>query len=262
MPIDNNEDFVAIDDFTHGIGFNPFEEPVTFSTQRPFESNLTTATQTPYDWTIAPPALTVEQAEAEQLQTIRRFEQMMRGRVRSNDEDKPKKKSMSKVLDEVSEANKDVFDRLNKIQDEINTIEKVKLVELANKHDDLIFIAIGKNYTLKKASEKTKQQYINTLSQQLVSIVNNVTQGKDHTLEDFTRKMIRSTSRYVMFDEELENIYTKVFADVYEYYNLINEKKKEKKSLMGREDKKPTVCEDYLYGSNRDNNIRIVLNQY
>lgn len=226
MPIENNEVeyFTGQEGFAREIGFNPYENTVMQSYE--------------IDGRIFTSRSVIGRIGADL--NIASFAEVAK---------KPKQKPIAKLLDEVSEANKDVFDRLNKVQEEINAIEKIKLVELANKHDDYIFIAIGKNYALKKASEKTKQQYINALSQQLVSIVNNVTQGQDHTLEDFTRKMIRHTSRFVMFDKELENIYTKVFADVYEYYNLINEKKKEKKSLMGREDKKPTVCEDYLYGN-------------
>lgn len=234
MPIENNQ--VELDDFTRGIGFNPFEDQST-TDFNPWE--ITSVTQS------------LAQSQA----STRQFEQMIRIRrdigLSAFSEGVPKKhrqKPIAKLLDEVAEANKDVFDNLNKIQDEINTLEKTKLIELANKHDSLLFLIIGKSYTLEKATDKTKSAYYNTLTQQLIGTINNVTDGYNHPLEDFKHIMLRHVSRFCILDNEVIAKFNVLFEELYEYYNMINSKKKEKRSLMGREEKKSTVCEDYING--------------
>lgn len=220
MPTDNNEDFVAIEDFSGGIGFNPWE--------------------------------TVTVSGATSLANAQ-FEQMMRLRVDIGVSDwagttakKPRQKPLAKLLDEVAEANKDVFDSLNKVQEEINTLEKTRLIELANKYDTLLFLIVGKGYTLEKATEKTRAGYYNTLTQQLLSTVRGVTNDRYHTLEDFKRVMLRHVSRFVELNDEMIVKFNLLFEELYDYNNTIHAKKKEKRALMGREEKESTVCEDYI----------------
>ncbi len=171
---------------------------------------------------------------------------------------KTKQKPIAKLLDEVSTHNKDIFDCVNKVQEEINTLEKTKLIELADKYDNLLFLVIGKNYTLVKATEKTKLGYYNTLTQQLVNTIESATNGNEYTLKDFKLVMLRHVSGFVLLDDVTVAKYNTLFDELYEYYNLINAKKKEKRCLIGREEKKETVCEDYINGTT-SGTVRIIL---
>lgn len=199
-------------------------------------------------WTIEPARF-----EEMSLARLREFEQMLRREDVAVS--KPKKKSIDKLLDEVSEANKEIFDSVNKIQQEIDTLEKTKLVELANKYDSLLFAVIGKKYTLKEASEKSKSGYYNTLIQQLSHTIRNITDGNEYNIEDFIKIMFRHISRFILIDQKTQAELDEMFNELYAYYNTISSKKKEKMCLMGREDKKNTVCEDYINGTNSSGDI-------
>lgn len=249
MPIENNEVENEVGFIVNELGFNPFEDSAPVEEFNPWE--ITSVTQ----------ALAQSQA------STRQFEQMMRIRrdiglsvFSEGVPKKPRQKPIAKLLDEISETNKDVFDSFNKIQDEINTLEKTKLIELANKHDSLLFLIIGKSYTLEKATDKTKSAYYSTLTQQLTSTINNVTNGYNHPLEDFKHIMLRHVSRFCILDNEVIAKFNVLFEELYEYYNAVNSKKKEKRALMGREEKKSTVCEDYINGGRE--NVRLSINNY
>jgi hypothetical protein len=250
MPIENNEVFIPQDDFSRGIGFNPFEEP-----------SFAVSTDDIVSWN-DPISISLPSDANTQ------FQRMMRLRsdltvgttwaeipVR-----KPRQKPIAKLLDEVAEANKDVFDSVNKVQEEIDKIEKAKLIEMADKHDNLLFLVIGKNYTLKGATEKQKSAYYNTLTQQLISTIRGLTNDIDYPLEDFKHFMLRHVSRYVALDDEMVVKFNILFEELYEYHNTIHAKKKEKRALMGREEKESTVCEDYINGGRES--VRFSINNY
>lgn len=235
MPIENNQ--IEMDNFTSGLVYDPFEvEETTTVDFNPFET------------------FTASQIISQNQISVRQFEEI--ARLRSDlrvmspfDESRSKKtkqKPLARLLDEVATANKDVFDSLNKIQEEIDTLTKTKLIELANKHDSTLFLVIGKTYTLKDASEKQKSAYYNTLTQQLLSVISGVTDGHDLTLEDFKHLMLRHVSRFVIIDDNMLAKFNVLFEELYEYNNLVNEKKKEKRALMGRGEKRSSVCEDYI----------------
>lgn len=234
MPIENE------------IGFNPFED-----------ATITTTDFNPWEVTTLSQALEQSQTSTISFEAIHRLRSDLQ--VSSTFVDrvpkKPKQKPLSKLLDEVAEANKEVFDSFNKIQEEINILEKTKLVELANKHDTLLFLVIGKNYTLEKATEKTKAGYYNTLTQQLIHTIHGITEHRTRNVEDFKHLMLLHVSNYIILNDEVIVKFNVLFEDLYEYYNMINEKKKEKRSLMGREEKKSTVCEDYINTNTRGNGI-------
>ena len=220
------------------IGFNPFEEQLTM----PTSGGGFTIGSSSWDTQIS--SISINQARS----SLERFviEQY------SPPIKKPKQKPLAKLLDEVAIANKDIFDCVNKVQEEINTLEKTKLIELADKYDTYLFLVIGKKYTLKNASEKSKMGYYNTLTQQLINTIYGVTSGNELTIEDFKHVMLRHVSRFVDLDDAIMIKYKALFEELYDYYNLINAKKKEKRCLMGREDKKVTVCEDYINGTGGD----------
>lgn len=233
MPIENNE----VDAFSREIGFNPYEHAVVQSYE--IDGRIFTSSDVMHrigtDLNIASFAEVTKKPKLTQS----------------------KQKPIAKLLDEVSEANKDVFDSLNKVQEEINTLEKTRLIELAEKYDEILFIIIGKSYTLVGASEKTKSSFINTLSQQLFNVINGVINNHEVSIIDFKDRMFRHVSRFLILDNVINGKFDALFEELYEYYNTVNAKKKEKRALMGREEKKKTVCEDYLYGSPTSASIRI-----
>jgi hypothetical protein len=256
MPIDNE---LEIDQLGRpmiqridGIGFNPFEDRVgavagggsTFAID---------------SWATITSSGTATQSISNARDLLQRFviEQY------SPPIKKPKQKPLTKLLDEVAVANKDIFDCVNKVQEEINTLEKTKLIELAETYDTFLFLIIGKKYTLKNASEKSKLGYYNTLTQQLLHTIHGVAGGTEINLEDFKQVMSRHVSRFVELDNVILVKYNKLFEELHDYYRLMDSKKKEKRKLMGRESKIVTVCEDYINGnSNNRDTIRLVVDEY
>lgn len=185
----------------------------------------------------------------------RAFEQLMERRTFSPFEDEVlirptpkkviKKKTTAQLLDELSSKNCEVFDSVNKIQAEIDAIEVDRIKELALKYDDNLFLIINKNYSLKGLSESKMSAYINTLQQSLFQTLlryvynNNISQFEDNLLNYLGQR--------VLFDDKNVPIFREMSKDLFKFMNDITEAKKKKKEIMGRQESKPTVCEDYLY---------------
>lgn len=201
--------------------------------------------------------------EAIEMEAVRRFEQMMRTRAFSPFEEevlirppKPlpkkviKKKTTAQILDELSSKNCEVFDSVNKIQAEINAIEVDRIKELALKYDDNLFLIINKSYSLKGLSEAKMSSYINTLQQSLFQTLTRYLYNPIYgnlTEEQFEDNMLNYLSQRAIFEPDNIAIFKEMSKDLFKFMNDITEAKKKKKEIMGRQESKPTVCEDYLY---------------
>lgn len=190
-------------------------------------------------------------------EAVRRFEQMLRRNAFDPyEEAKPlpkkvvKKKTTAQILDELSSKNCEVFDSVNKIQAEINAIEVDRIKELALKYDDNLFLIINKNYSLKGMSEAKMSAYINTLQQSLFQTLTRYLYNPIYgnlTEEQFEDNMLNYLSQRVIFEPDNIAIFKEMSKDLFKFMNDITEAKKKKKEIMGRQESKPTVCEDYLY---------------
>lgn len=221
----------------------------------PTENN-TTATEAVYNQ-LNDQALSIE--------AVQRFEQMMRIRAFSPFEDEVlirptpkkvvKKKTTAQLLDELSSKNCEVFDSVNKIQAEINAIEGDRIKELALKYDDLLFMVIDKNYSLKGLSEGKTLSYINTLQQSLlktlIRYVYNPERFRELTEGQFIENLLDLLMSRIMIDDKNLPIIKDMGKDLFKFTNDITEAKKKKKEVMGRQESKPTVCEDYLNEQHR-----------
>lgn len=166
-----------------------------------------------------------------------------------------KKKTTSQILDELSSKNCEVFDSVNKIQAEINAIEGDRIKELAIKYDTLLFIVIGKTYSLKGLSEYKMSAYINTLQQSLLQTLVRYVYDRNRFGElsevEFGENFVNFMISRTIFTDENITIIREMSKDLYKFMNDITEAKKKKKAIMGREESKPTVCEDYLDTNNQ-----------
>lgn len=230
------------------IGFNPFD--LTIEERPVADATVSTITSTDGGWaTVVDGSVFIDTPRT--FRDIQEAYAVLSGSDSTRptqrvSKDKPKQKSISKLLDEISAVNKDVFDSVSKIQEEIETLERKRIVELADKYDNLLFLVIGKNYTLEGAAEKVRAAYHNTLTQQLTKVIDGVVSQGSPDFDNFNLAMLRNVSRYVELDDDAIAKFGKLFEELYEYYNLIKAKKEEKRCLMGREQKKETVCEDYI----------------
>lgn len=195
-------------------------------------------------------------------EAVRRFEQMLRRNAFDPYEGaKPspkkvvKKKTTAQLLDELSSKNCEVFDSVNKIQAEINAIEGDRIKELALKYDDLLFMVIDKNYSLKGLSEGKTLSYINTLQQSLlktlIRYVYNPERFRELTEGQFIENLLDLLMSRIMIDDKNLPIIKDMGKDLFKFTNDITEAKKKKKEVMGRQESKPTVCEDYLNEQHR-----------
>lgn len=200
-------------------------------------------------------------------ETVRRFEQMLRRTAFDPYEGaKPvpkkvvKKKTAAQLLDELSSKNCEVFDSVNKIQAEINALEVDRIKELAIKYDTLLFIVIGKNYSLKGLSEAKTLSYINTLQQSLLQTLVRYVYDRNRFGElsevEFGENFVNFMMSRIIFTDENTTIIREMSKDLWRFMNDITEAKKKKKAIMGREESKPTVCEDYLHPNEQSRTIR------
>lgn len=165
-----------------------------------------------------------------------------------------KKKTTAQILDELSSKNCEVFDNVNKIQAEINAIEVDRIKELALKYDDNLFLIINKNYSLKGLSEAKMSSYINTLQQSLFQTLTRYLYNPIYgnlTEEQFEDNMLNYLSQRAIFEPDNIAIFKEMSKDLFKFMNDITEAKKKKKEIMGRQESKPTVCEDYLDTNNQ-----------
>lgn len=166
-----------------------------------------------------------------------------------------KKKTTAQILDELSSKNCEVFDSVNKIQAEINAIEVDRIKELALKYDTLLFTVIGKDYSLKGLSEAKMSSYINTLQQSLLQTLVRYVYDRSRFGEMpesyFEENFVNFMMSRIIFTNETMTIIREMSKDLYKFMNDITEAKKKKKAIMGREESKHTVCEDYLNEQNR-----------
>lgn len=190
-------------------------------------------------------------------EAVRRFEQMLRRNAFDPyEEAKPlpkkvvKKKTTAQLLEELSSKNCEVFDNVNKAQEEIDRIEGETIEGLAIKYDTLLFTVIGKNYTLKGMSETKALGYINTLRQSLlqtlIRYVYNPERYGEFTEGRFIENLLELLMSRIQIDDKNLPIIKGMGKDLYKFMNDITEAKKKKKEIMGRQKSKPTVCEDYL----------------
>lgn len=169
-----------------------------------------------------------------------------------------KKKPLLKQFEDISKSNTEVFISIKKLQEEINTLETDTLNKLAEKYDTALFLFIGRDYTLKGVPLNRKVGYMNTLRQVIFSQFN-ILIRHINSKENYTIECYNLMSRFVdinLMTKEVYATYIEMFGELYDFHLSLVDKKKQKKSLMGIEDVKVSVCEDYL-GVKDNGSIRI-----
>ena len=165
----------------------------------------------------------------------------------------PKEKTIMKQLDDISKDNSNIFINVKKLQNEIDILEKKNLEELMDKYKQDLFLLIGRQYY-----ESKRKGNISLLQQMLIPTINSNIMRDILPVDEFKTRAFSYVQRYVVLDDTTIPSLSKCFDDVYDYYVAIYNKKKEKKSLMGLEEKKNLVCEDYLNKSQINNSNGLI----
>lgn len=194
------------------------------------------------------------------IETIEGFEELSQAFSRLHEDrimltpKKKKQENLKKLFNELSDKNLTIFDEVKKIQTEIDKIEGERLTVMAEKYDRLLFVLIGKDYTLKGLPDNKKSTYINTLKQTLFNLLDEIINKNNLNLEEFTKEIISYMSSIILITNNGHKEIVVMCDDLYTLYKDILKAKNRKKELMARQDKNDGVCEDYLnpYIANSD----------